>query len=477
MKKRNLRRHSIWILALSIFVVVDGASAQAVSKPAGLDPAIVAKIDALLTQLADKNASVDSTDAARDLIWRRCAIRHGGFGPLFRDLAARRATKPPRSQDLRLIRVHAHYLRRLGDLNDARRMLDKIEIAEETVADALAKAEVLDALGSDDAALLAYDRLLAKKLAPALQNRILLRKALIGGKAKPAPAARPGQPARPGQRLLKPIQTIRRTRALPLRPGTKATPVATSVATPVATSVANPVATSVAKLVAKPQSPLAKFASQPNLDKTLKNQAAVILALTGEQKDAIRVFVPEGKDTARFRQEVRIAEWAIEGGVYKKAQESAWVAVRNAKLKRDRRYALTVLVEAYRRDKKLDVLIDRFAKSKDLDIQSRETWIDLLRERGKVDEALRLFRESKEGVFTADMRRELLEICREANKDGSSRPPTRNSRSPNHGSSSGARDWRGFTSNAVAARTRSTPGAPTSTSRTTTATAWRPRRA
>ncbi len=401
MKKRNLRRHSIWTLALSIFVVADGASAQAVSKPAGLDPAIVAKIDALLTQLADKNASVDSTDAARDLIWRRCAIRHGGFGPLFRDLAARRATKLPRSQDLRLIRVHAHYLRRLGDLNDARRMLDKIEIAEETVADALAKADVLDALGSDDAALLAYDRLLAKKLAPALQNRILLRKALIGGKAKPAAPA-----ARPGQRPLKPIRTIRRAKALPLRPGTKAKPVARSVAKPVA------------KLVAKPQSPLAKFASQPNLDRALKNQAAVILALTGEQKDAIRVFVPEGKDTARFRQEVRIAEWAIEGGVYKKAQESAWVAVRNAKLKRDRRYALTVLVEAYRRDKKLDVLIDRFAKSKDLDIQSRETWIDLLRERGKVDEALRLFRESKKGVFTADMRRELLEICREANKDG-----------------------------------------------------------
>ena len=75
-----------------------------------------------------------------------------------------------------------------------------------------------------------------------------------------------------------------------------------------------------------------------------------MLALTGEQKSAIEVFVPAGKETARFRQEVRIAEWAIEAGVYPKAQEAAWVAVRNAKLKRDRRYALTLLVEAYRRE-------------------------------------------------------------------------------------------------------------------------------
>ena len=78
-----------------------------------------------------------------------------------------------------------------------------------------------------------------------------------------------------------------------------------------------------------------------------------------------------------------------------KAQESAWDALRSAKLKRDRRYALTVLAEAYRSEEKLDQLIARFAATPDLSDEARMTWIDLLREQGDADKALALFQQAE----------------------------------------------------------------------------------
>jgi len=165
-------------------------------------------------------------------------------------------------------------------------------------------------------------------------------------------------------------------------------------------------------------SPLAAFASDPNLAPQLRNQAAVILALNNEQEAAIKIFeVQDGPGSHRFRQEIRLAEWSIEAGLWDEAQRFTWMALDSAKLKRDRRYALTILVEAYRRDDALEELTERLAGTERLSPEAQQTWIDLLRETGKVDEAIRLFNSSPEGLFSNDMRRQMLEMCREGGKE------------------------------------------------------------
>jgi len=338
---------------------------------------IVTRIDRLLTAMSEP-ARAAEVATLRDEIWRATAKKYGELGLLLRELERRASKQAPRARVLDVNRALAHYYRRLGDLGRAQRVLARIEPDEDTTNDVLQKAEVADALGRDKEALRQYDRLLARDLDTELRNKILLRKALMTkAEQKPAERRRPTSTVRPG---------VRRPRTR--RPAKQDAP-----------------------------SALAAFAKDPKLGREIKNQAAIALALTGGQKDAIEIFVPEGHETARFRQEVRLADWAIEAGQWKAAQDSAWTAVRNAKLKRDRRYALTILVEAYRRDAKLGALIERFRATKSLDVESRETWIDLLRETGRVDEALRLFEQSAQDRFTTDMRRELLEICREADKD------------------------------------------------------------
>ncbi|MFQ5506660.1 MAG: hypothetical protein ACE5F1_17970, partial [Planctomycetota bacterium] len=237
-----------------------------------LDKAIVAELDELL------RTAKPAVDEGRSLeLWRAGAIRHGELGLLIRELESRSRKATARPDELRLIRLSARYLRRLGDLSRALRMLNRIEEKEETIQDALNKAEVLDALGKEKDAIATYDRLLEKPLTLDKRSRILLRKALmtkISGKAG-SPARRAvGPPAR---------SAARSVARQPARPG------------------AEP-----GKKPADKRSALARFAGAPGRAPELVNQAAVILALTGEQKEAIKLFRPEGEGTVRFRQEVRL---------------------------------------------------------------------------------------------------------------------------------------------------------------------------
>ncbi|MFT5105048.1 MAG: putative Zn-dependent protease [Pseudoalteromonas tetraodonis] len=167
---------------------------------------------------------------------------------------------------------------------------------------------------------------------------------------------------------------------------------------------------------------LAAFAA--DRDPAFQNRAALILALADKPKQALELYNPAEQGNERFKQQIRIAEWAMAANDMPKAQEAAWQALMSAKLKRDRRYSLTVLAESYRRANSLEQLIERFAATPELPEEARDAWIDLLRERGDSEEALALFEKAKtaaladgEKAFTADMRRELLEICREAGRD------------------------------------------------------------
>lgn len=168
---------------------------------------------------------------------------------------------------------------------------------------------------------------------------------------------------------------------------------------------------------------LKAFAQSPELDRDHRNQAAIILALRNEPAAALELYDVQGEGTERFRQLVRIAEWALAAEDYKKAQESGWEAVQVAKMKRDRRYALTVVVSAYRAGDAIDALLKRLEASPELKDDARQVWIDLLRDEGRVDDALRLFRQgssgdqASKGGWTPALRRQLLEICRETGRE------------------------------------------------------------
>ena len=166
------------------------------------------------------------------------------------------------------------------------------------------------------------------------------------------------------------------------------------------------------------ESALADFARREGTEAALSNRAAVVLALLGRPEDAIELFVVDGEGTKRFRQEIRIAEWALQADDEALAQDWAWKARASAQLDRDRYYALTVLVQAHRADETLDALLERFADEGELDGPSRGVWIALLRETGRFDEAAALFRRDAEASgFPVEVRRELLEMDREAGRE------------------------------------------------------------
>lgn len=163
--------------------------------------------------------------------------------------------------------------------------------------------------------------------------------------------------------------------------------------------------------------PLTLFALEEGRDPMLRNRAAVVLGLSDRPAEAIELFQVQEGDKKPFRSEVRLAEWGIRAEQPEVAQEHAWRAVRSATLRRDRDYALAVLVEAHRLDESLDTLVDKIAATPNLDDQMRRVWIELLRERGRYAEAIALFRAEGDAVdgepFSIEERRQLLEMYRE----------------------------------------------------------------
>ena len=162
---------------------------------------------------------------------------------------------------------------------------------------------------------------------------------------------------------------------------------------------------------------LRDFAEGRSDDREQRNQAAIILALRDQPKDALKLYEVAGEGTKRFRQLVRLAEWALAAEDFERAQALAWEAVVAAKMRRDRRYALTTVVSAYRAGGAVDQLLQRFEQTPDLGKDARQVWIDLLRDEGRVDDALRLFKQDGDGAWTPALRRQLLEICRETGRE------------------------------------------------------------
>lgn len=168
---------------------------------------------------------------------------------------------------------------------------------------------------------------------------------------------------------------------------------------------------------AKPNQALAAYASEPGRSQEVKNRAAIVLALSGHPKEALALFKPEGDEKSRYRARLRMAEWAVAAGDPDAARSHALAAADGATLRRDRRYGLAVAVEAFRIGDKLDTLIAHFESKEAPTEEERDVWIGLLRERERYDEAMQLFEQGSRGTFTPEMRRELLEMCRESGKE------------------------------------------------------------
>ncbi|MEZ5980650.1 MAG: hypothetical protein R3F34_20915, partial [Planctomycetota bacterium] len=150
-----------------------------------------------------------------------------------------------------------------------------------------------------------------------------------------------------------------------------------------------------------------------------RNRAAVVLSLDGRFEAAIDLFRVGDESTGQgeaFRRELRDAEWAIRAEKADAAKEHALRAVQLAGPKRDRRYALGILVEAHRLDDSLGDLVAILEANEDRTDEETQVWIDLLRETGRFEEALAWFRSSEEeggGQLDDEVRRQLLDLCRE----------------------------------------------------------------
>jgi hypothetical protein len=297
-------------------------------------------------------AATDPRDEAME-IWQRVVLRHGDVEELLADLEGREKDET-KDDDNAARRLRARILRIRGDLAPAAEALAAIPEGDRLPQDLLSQAEILDAQGKVKEAIAAYEAMLAAE---------------TEGKIK----------------LDGDLQKTLRLRIALMRTEKK-----------------------------DGLSALALFAKEEGRTLEQKNQAAVALALRNEPKVAIELFEVTGEGSARYRRLVRLAEWAIDAQEFDRGQSFAWEAVKCAKLKRDRRYALTLLVETYRRDKALPELVERFEKSENLDGESRSIWIDLLRELGQVKQAAALFEGDRSQSFSAPMRRELLEMSREA---------------------------------------------------------------
>ncbi len=153
-------------------------------------------------------------------------------------------------------------------------------------------------------------------------------------------------------------------------------------------------------------------------DRAFRNRAAVALAVLNYYDEATGLYEVYGEGSERFRQHLRLSQWALEAGHAPGAQEEAWKAVQSAPLDRDRRYALSVLVDAHMLDDSLDKLLTRFEKKGRLTEEEQDVRIDLLQKLGRYEEAIRLFKEGDRSQITAASRRQLLRMYSDAGRTG-----------------------------------------------------------
>jgi tetratricopeptide (TPR) repeat protein len=148
-----------------------------------------------------------------------------------------------------------------------------------------------------------------------------------------------------------------------------------------------------------------------------RNRAAIALAILDFNREAADLYQVFGEGSERFRQHVRVAQWAIQARDAVKAQDESWKAVQAATVDRDRNYGLSLLVEAHTIDTSLERLLERLAQKTTLTPEEQTVRVDLLRQTGRYTDAIALFTGSHGRDLSPELRRDLLRMYRDAGED------------------------------------------------------------
>jgi tetratricopeptide (TPR) repeat protein len=363
---------STWPLQANVLQKGAGADegATAAQKVTVLDAEVAAYAESTLQQPIEAHRPKEMETE----LYARALAKHGEVEPLITFLDGRAKEAEEAHWQLNATRLAAHMTWRYGDLEEALERFDAMLAADVDGAardlDALlSRARLLDALGRSKDALAAYGDTVSLISDAAVSSRVQLRMALMSMES--------GDEER--------------------------------------------------------KDALAEFALHEGQSLELRNRSAVVLALLGRPAEAANLYVVELPDvgetdaTAKERKaarksaangELRIAEWAIRAEDWPRAQAAAWRAMELGTVKREIRYALTLLAEAHRGDESLRGLLVRFdADQATLPAEAREAWIDLLRETGQFQEAIDLALGEQADAFSREERRRLLEMYREAGRD------------------------------------------------------------
>ncbi len=169
------------------------------------------------------------------------------------------------------------------------------------------------------------------------------------------------------------------------------------------------------KATARDVAPLIRLAN--TMDAAQKNRIAITLALMQFPEEALALYKPEpGKSKQAIVGHLRVAGWAIKVKDAAKAKHHSWRAAQLTADKRERHYALSLLVEAHRMDNSLGQLIKTFENAKDLTLEARQVWTDLLYETGRYEDALELFKSSGNDNFTPAERVKLIRMYQASGK-------------------------------------------------------------
>lgn len=146
-------------------------------------------------------------------------------------------------------------------------------------------------------------------------------------------------------------------------------------------------------------------------DAVMANRAAAVLGLLGRPGDAAAIYRPRTEDGARYSDAVRLADWAIGQSSPDAAAASAWRAVEAAATTEDRRYALALVIEAYRTADQLagaEVFLGEKPRGPEVD-QAR---LDVLLELRRYDDAVALVQQSGDTT----LRERLLSVLKTAGR-------------------------------------------------------------
>jgi tetratricopeptide (TPR) repeat protein len=131
----------------------------------------------------------------------------------------------------------------------------------------------------------------------------------------------------------------------------------------------------------------------------LRRHVAVTLAVLGDPRDALDLYGPaDGADA--YGDEIRMADWAIATGQAGVARDHAWRAFTLTSGVEDRRYALALLVEAFRNARDLPGALS-FLEGKPASAEVLQLRVDLLLEMRRYDAAIALVSQSTDPELRA----------------------------------------------------------------------------